>query len=170
MASLSDVVSMATKTKCPLTTADWLTRTPVPGAPDMYLHIVPLQMSSLIKRDRCWKSAARAALYRSRQTGVIGTEFTVTASTIVCFSGFSSRGLAADWCCATAEPKQYSNHCIVCIGDIFQQIRHKNSFMQRNRGLEFEINKSIKSPVNSFCSTSLLGLVDRAEHKEVKNS
>ena len=100
-ASERDAVSMATKTKCPLMTADWLTGIPVPGAPDMYLHIVPLQMSSLIRRDRSRKSAARASLYRSRQTAVIGTEFTVAASTMVCFS---TRGLAADGCCATAEP------------------------------------------------------------------
>ena len=92
---------MATKRECPLMTADWLTGIPVPGAPDMYLHMVPLQISSLIKRDRPWRSAARASLYRSRQTGVIGTEFTVAASTIVCFSTW---GLAADGCCATAEP------------------------------------------------------------------
>jgi len=50
-ASGSDAVSMAAKTKWRPMIADWLTGTPAPGAPAMYGHIVPLQMSSLIKRD-----------------------------------------------------------------------------------------------------------------------
>jgi len=97
-----DAVSMATKTTCLARMADWLTGTPLPGAPDMYGHMLPLQIISLIKRDRSFRSAARASIYSSRQALDIGPELTLTPSSMgyVITSGFAAEGY-----CATAEPE-----------------------------------------------------------------
>ena len=99
---VSEAVSMAVKTTCPPMTSVRLTLTPEPGAPDMYGHMLPLQISSLTKRDNSVRSATRASLYRSRQAAFIGGELTVRISRMECFSTW---GFAAAGCCATAEPE-----------------------------------------------------------------
>jgi len=106
-ALVSDEVSMAAKTTCLSRTADWLTRTPVPGAPVKCGHILPLQIISLTKRDLSFRSAASASLYCSRQATVIDSELTVTLSSMACCS---TCGFAAPGCCATADPKQSKSY------------------------------------------------------------